>query len=112
MLNYTCTDLCQDMINTSASIAYTNARNGLASLLDRVSKNSEVVIINRRNKPDVALISKEELDSLLETVYLLRSPANAQELFKAIEESKQMDDATVEPQSIKDLCEDLGLVQE
>jgi antitoxin YefM len=112
MLNYTCTDLCQDMINTSASIAYTNARNGLASLLDRVSKNSEIVIINRRNKPDVALISKEELDGLLETVYLLRSPKNAKELFKAIEESKQMDDATVEPQSIKDLCEDLGLVRE
>ncbi len=112
MLNYTCTDLCQDMINTSASIAYTNARNGLASLLDRVSKNSEVVIINRRNKPDVALISKEELDSLLETVYLLRSPANAQELFKAIDESKQMDEAIVESQSIKDLCEDLGIVRE
>ncbi|MGL6338211.1 MAG: type II toxin-antitoxin system Phd/YefM family antitoxin [Waterburya sp.] len=99
------------MINTSASIAYSNARNGLASLLDRVTKNSEIVLINRRNKPDVALISKEELDSLLETVYLLRSPANAKELFKAIEESQQMDDATVEPQSIKDLCEDLGIVR-
>jgi antitoxin YefM len=99
------------MISTTASIAYTNARNGLASLLDRVTKNSEIVIINRRNKADVALISKEELDSLLETVYLLRSPANAKELFKAIEESQQMDDATVEPQSIKDLCEDLGIVR-
>ena len=99
------------MISTTASIAYTNARNGLASLLDRVTKNSEIVIINRRNKADVALISKEELDSLLETVYLLRSPANAKDLFKAIEESKQMDDATVEPQSIKDLCEDLGIVR-
>ena len=112
MLDYTCTVLCQDMISTTASIAYTNARNGLASLLDRVSENSEIVIINRRNKPDVALISKEELDSLLETVYLLRSPANAKDLFKAIEESKQMDDATVESQSIQDLCEDLSIVRE
>ncbi|NJK58694.1 MAG: type II toxin-antitoxin system prevent-host-death family antitoxin [Pleurocapsa sp. SU_5_0] len=100
------------MIPTTASIAYTNARNGLASLLDRVSKNSEIVIINRRNKPDVALISKEELDGLLETLYLLRSPANAKELFKAIEESKEMDEAIVEPQSLKDLCEDLGIVRE
>ncbi len=97
------------MIPTTASVAYTNARNGLASLLDRVSKNSEIVIINRRNKPDVALIAKEELDSLLETVYLLRSPANARDLFQAIEESKQMDEANIEHQSIKDLCEDLGL---
>ena len=99
------------MLPTTDSIAYTNARNGLASLLDRVSKNSEIVIIKRRNKPDVALISKEELDSLLETVYLLRSPANAKELFKAIDESKQMDDAVIEPQSIEDLCEDLGIVK-
>ena len=97
------------MISTTSSIAYTNARNGLASLLDRVSKNSEIVIINRRNKPDVALIAKEELDSLLETVYLLRSSANAKDLFQAIEESKQMDEAKVEPQSIEDLCEDLNL---
>ncbi|MGL5943625.1 MAG: type II toxin-antitoxin system Phd/YefM family antitoxin [Waterburya sp.] len=100
------------MIPISDSIAYTNARNGLASLLDRVSKNSEIVIINRRNKPDVALISKQELDGLLETVYLLRSPANAQQLFKAIEESKQMDNSAVEPQSLQDLCEDLGIVRE
>jgi antitoxin YefM len=111
MLDYICTVLCHNMIPTTASIAYTNARNGLASLLDRVSKNSEIVIINRRNKPDVALISKEELDGLLETVYLLRSPKNAKELFKAIGESKEMDEAIVEPQSIKDLCEDLGIVR-
>lgn len=100
------------MISTTSSIAYTNARNGLASLLDQVSKNSEIVIINRRNKPDVALISKEELDSLLETVYLLRSPNNAKELFKAIDESKQMDDAVIVPQSVKDLCDDLGIVRD
>jgi antitoxin YefM len=100
------------MFPISDSIAYTNARNGLASLLDRVSQHSEIVVINRRNKPDVALISKKELDSLIETVYLLRSPVNAQELFKAIDESKQMDDSAVEPQSLKDLCEDLGIVRE
>jgi antitoxin YefM len=81
-------------------------------LLDRVSKNSEIVIINRRNKPDVALISKEELYSLLETVYLLRSPQNAKELFQAIDESKQMDDDAIEPQSAKDLCDDLGIVRD
>lgn len=100
------------MISTTSSVAYTNARNGLASLLDQVSKNSEIVIINRRNKPDVALISKEELDSLLETVYLLRSPANAKDLFQALAESQQMDEANLEPQSIEDLCSDLNIVRE
>ena len=100
------------MINTTSSIAYTNARNGLASLLDRVTNNLEIVIINRRNKPDVALIANEELDSLLETVYLLRSPTNAKNLFQAIDESKQMDSANIEPRSVEDLCEDLGIVRD
>lgn len=100
------------MITTTDSVSYTNARNGLASLLDKVSKNREIVIINRRNKPDVALISKEELDNLLETVYLLRSPANAKNLFKAIEESKQMDNAKIEPQKIEEVCEDLGILKD
>lgn len=97
------------MLPTTDSVTYTHARNGLASLLDRVSNNKEIVLIERRNKPDVALISQDELNSLLETVYLLRSPANAEELFKAIEESQQMDEAAIEPQSIHDLCEDLGI---
>lgn len=97
------------MIDISSSVAYTTARNQLASLLDRVTKNKEIVLISRRNKPDVALIAKEELASLLETVYLLRSPANAQELFQALEESKQMDEAIVEPQSIEELCQELGI---
>ena len=99
------------MFTATDSIAYTNARNGLASLLDRVSKNKEIVIINRRNKPDVALISKEELNSLLETLYLLRSPANAKELFQAIDESIAMDDLAVEPQTVEDLRQDLDVVK-
>ena len=100
------------MIPTTSSIAYADAQNGLASLLDRVSENSEIVIINRCKEPDVALIAKEELDSLLETVYLLCSSANARDLFQAIEESKQMDKAKVESQSIEDLRKDLNLGRE
>ena len=100
------------MLSINDSVAYTTARNQLASLLDRVANNKEIVIISRRNKPDVALIAKEELASLLETLYLLRSPANARELFKALEESQQMDEVAIEPQTIKDLCEELGIVRE
>ena len=58
------------MLPTTDSVAYTHARNGLASLLDRVTKNKEIVLINRRNKPDVALISQDELDNLLESILI------------------------------------------
>jgi antitoxin YefM len=63
---------------------YTNARSNLAKLFDEVTQNQEIVIINRRGKEDVALISASELESLTETARLLRSPRNASRLLKAL----------------------------
>lgn len=63
---------------------YTHAREKLASLLDRVTKDREVVIIQRRGSEDVAMIAADELASLTETAYLLRSPQNAERLLSAL----------------------------
>ena len=65
-------------------ITYTEARNTLATLLDEVAENQEVVIITRRGARDVAMISAEELSSLTETAHLLRSPQNARRLLNAL----------------------------
>ena len=64
---------------------YSNARANLASLLDQVSDNREIVVIKRRGSEDVALVAVSELSSLLETAHLLRSPKNAQRLLAALE---------------------------
>lgn len=63
---------------------YTQARAELASLCDEVASTREPVIIRRRNAEDVALVSADELASLLETAHLLRSPKNARRLLAAI----------------------------
>ncbi len=63
---------------------YTSAREQLASLLDRVTKDREVIIIQRRGSEDVAMISADELASLTETAYLLRSPQNAERVLSAL----------------------------
>jgi len=63
---------------------YTQARDGLAKLLDQVTHNREVVIIQRRGEEEVAMIAASELESLMETAYLLRSPANAERLLNAL----------------------------
>ncbi len=63
---------------------YTQARDGLAKLLDQVTHNREVVIIQRRGEEEVAMIAASELESLMETAYLLRSPANAERLLTAL----------------------------
>ena len=63
---------------------YTQARDGLAKLLDQVTHNREIVVIQRRGEEDVAMIAASELVSLMETAYLLRSPANAERLLTAL----------------------------
>ncbi len=63
---------------------YTQARDGFAKLLDQVTHNREVVIIQRRGEEEVAMIAASELESLMETAYLLRSPANAERLLSAL----------------------------
>jgi len=52
---------------------YSNARNNLASLLNQVTDDREIVVINRRGREDVAMVTASELSSLLETEYLFRS---------------------------------------
>jgi antitoxin YefM len=62
---------------------YARLRDNLATVLNQVADDREVVIVRRRGAPDVALIPAEELTSLMETAHLLRSPANAKRLLRA-----------------------------
>ena len=57
---------------------YTDARTHLAKYMDETVSSREPVIIHRRKAEDVALIALSELESLMETVHLLRSPRNAE----------------------------------
>jgi len=63
---------------------YTQARANFASLWDEATRNREIIIIERRGAESVALISADELEGLLETAYLLRSPKNAERLLRAL----------------------------
>ena len=90
----------------SINMTYTQARANLAKLLDEVSLNKEVVIINRKNAENVAMVSESELSGILETAHLLRSPKNAQRLLKSllkIQESQEI------PQSIDELKREFGI---
>lgn len=90
----------------SISLTYTQARANLAKLLDEVSLNKEVVIINRKNAENVALVSESELSSLLETAHLLRSPKNAKRLLKAL---LDVQEGKGKSQSVDDLKREFGL---
>ncbi|MBI5552295.1 MAG: type II toxin-antitoxin system prevent-host-death family antitoxin [Desulfobacterales bacterium] len=84
---------------------YTHARAKLASILDEVTKNREVVIIQRRGSEDVALITADELAGIMETAHLLRSPKNAKRLLTALDRVRK---ASGVPQTIDALRSELG----
>jgi len=61
---------------------YTQLRDKLASVLDRVTAE-EVVIVRRKRLPRRGLIPADELTAIMETAHLLRSPKNASRLLRA-----------------------------
>jgi antitoxin YefM len=85
---------------------YSQARANLAKLLDQVTQDREIVIIERRGSEDAALISASELSSLLETAYLLRSPANAERLLSALGRALKSEGR---PMTIQELEREVGL---
>ena len=85
---------------------YTRARAELARLCNQVAETREPYIIERRNGENVALISEAELNSLLETAHLLRSPKNARRLADALERARGGETPAT---SLEELRERLGL---
>ncbi len=88
---------------------YSKARANLAKLCNQVAENREIVLINRRNAENVALIAFSELSSLLETAHLLRSPKNAQRLLTALNRALSRSEL---PQDIEDFKQEIGLGEE
>jgi prevent-host-death family protein len=70
-----------------ANYTYTYARENLAKVMERLAADREHAIITRRGHEDMAMLPADELTSLQETAYLLRSPANATRLLKALNDS-------------------------
>lgn len=66
------------------AITYTEARKKLASTMDGVCDSHEPVIITRQKARPVVMMSLEDYNSIIETAYLLDSPANAERLRKSI----------------------------
>ncbi|WP_082219621.1 type II toxin-antitoxin system Phd/YefM family antitoxin [Massilia sp. NR 4-1] len=69
-------------------INFSDARSNLRSVIDQVVEDADVTVISRRDAPDAVLMSFEHYSSLIETVHLLSSPANAAHLAKSIAQAR------------------------
>lgn len=89
----------------SLEVSYSEARSNLASLMDQVTDDCEIVVIKRRGRSSVSMIDSDELASLMETEYLFRSPKNAARLNKAIEQTMAGEGEVI---SIEELRKEFG----
>ena len=65
-------------------MTYTESRARYAEVLDQVVNDREEIVITRQGHGSVVIIALDEYESLMETVYLMQSPANARHLRESI----------------------------
>ncbi|MEL7630829.1 YoeB-YefM toxin-antitoxin system antitoxin YefM [Pectobacterium aroidearum] len=70
------------------TISYSEARQNLSATMMKTVEDHAPILITRQNGEACVLMSLEEYNSLEETAYLLRSPANAKRLMNSIESLK------------------------
>lgn len=70
-------------------VNFTEARNSLKKVLDYVSNDADYTVISRRDASNAVVMSLDSFNSLMETVHLLKSPANLTHLEKSISQYQQ-----------------------
>lgn len=68
------------------TISYTHTRNNLASVLDTVEENHESIVVTRSGKSPSVIMSKDEYDSIQETLHLMSSPRNVARMLQSLED--------------------------
>ena len=86
VVGYSCTIYLYNSMEVAMTIetTYSQAREQLKALMDRAVDDREVILVRRRSGDAVAMIAADELQSLMETAHLLRSPKNAERLLTAL----------------------------
>jgi len=78
---------CIEQVNREIAmhvISYSEARNSLKTVIDRVVNDSEATIIHRRTGGNAVVLSEAAYSSMVETLYLLSSPSNAAHLAESV----------------------------
>jgi len=77
---------CVDYNLLMRVINYTEARSRFKAVLDQVAEDADYTVISRRDSEDAVIMSLEQFNGLMETVHLLKSPANVNHLNKSLEQ--------------------------
>ena len=82
--------LYRESDSTMQVVSFSEARESFKAVLDRVEADADVTLITRRHAQcDAVVMSLDTSNSLMETVHLLRSPANAAHLQRSLEQAER-----------------------
>ena len=70
-------------------VSFTDVRNSFKAVIDRVVNDNDATLIHRRDGENAVLVSEAAYNSMMETMHLLSSPANARALLKAVVQDKK-----------------------
>lgn len=70
-------------------VNFSDARNTLKSIIEQVCDDANYTVIKRRDASDAVVMSLDTFSSLMETVHLLKSPANAAHLARSIDQYRK-----------------------
>ncbi len=68
-------------------VSYTAFRQNLAGYMDEVCDSCAPLYVTRQNARTVVMMSEDEYDGIMETLHLLRSPANAKRLLRSFDDA-------------------------
>lgn len=80
---------------------YSQLREHLAEVWDRIEDTQEPVIVSRKGHQDIAILPADELEKMRETAHLLRSPRNARRLIDALARAYENEGESVDPQTLR-----------
>ncbi len=70
-------------------INFSDARNQFKQVIDQVVEDADFTVIARRDAQDAVVMSLDTFNSLMETLHLMKSPANAKRLEKSIDQYRK-----------------------
>lgn len=68
---------------------FSNVRNNLKEVCDRVVHDSDIAVITRKNDENVVLMSQEQYDNLMENFHIRNSKANYEWLKESVKQAEK-----------------------
>ena len=70
-------------------VSFSDARSQFKGVIDHVVADQDATLIHRRDGENAVILSESTYNSIMETLYLLQTPANAARLMEAVAQDKQ-----------------------